>query len=143
MDLSNSLEYAGQVGGQPGLGHSLSSQMDGHQFYVGLLMANLSDLPVPGTDRCFGDFAEPFWDMVMFFPALGLCLSAVLQGAPWPTNCDGEHEALHLLGTCGKLIDAGYTRLFMGMVEPLTDAIKRSSPDVNQEADALSRRIGR
>lgn len=90
-------------------GHSLSSQMDGQQFYVGLLMANLCDLTVPGTDRRFGDFAQPFWESVMFFPGLGFCLDAILQRKPWP----------------------------------LTEAIKQSSPEYNQEADVLSRRIGR
>jgi len=104
-----------------GGGSGLVDHMDGHLFYIGLLMANLCDSPFPGTDRCFGSVAEPFWKRIMFFAGLGACLRAALQDAQF---ADGDHEPLHIVSTCVKLVSAGYAGQFDGMVGPLVDAIK-------------------
>jgi len=123
--------------------NSVSANMDGHQFYVGLLMANLCDMAVPGTNRTFGSFAEKFWKRIMFFPGIGLCLGAVVKGQPWPPLWDGEHQPRHILSACLKLASGGYVSNFVGIVEPLAAAIRVSSPEAEPKPTASDVRVGR
>lgn len=120
---------------------SLSNNMDGHLFYVGLLMANLCEMIVPGTNRSFGSFAEPFWSRILFFPGFAICLGTSLEGEPWPPLCDGRHKPLQLVCTYLKLISGGYAGKLSAAVEPLVTAIKACSSVA--EGTATDRRVAR
>jgi hypothetical protein len=122
---------------------TLSNNVDGNLFNVGLLMANLSAEFVPGTELTFAEVAQPFWKRTLFFAVLGICLDAVLKGEPWPPLHDGEHKPLHLVSTCVKLVTAGYARKLASMVESLAAVLGLCSPNVDSPALTTRLRIGR
>jgi len=121
----------------------LSNKIDGHLFYGGLLMANLQELTVPGTNTTFAEFAEQFWKRTMFFLGCGLCLTAVLKCDPWPPLSDGEHLPLNIVATFVKLVSGGYGDRFELAVQPLAEAIMMRSPANSAQSTPNCRRVAR
>jgi len=120
---------------------ALSSKIDGHLFFVGLLLANLCEEILPGTDRRFGDVAVAFWERTMFFPGLGLCLTACIRNMPGPPLCDGSHTPLSIVLTCEKLIAGGFAKRMNDLVGALVEAIllRLSPTPLTQEQLRTSR----
>mmetsp|Transcript_52958 Transcript_52958/g.95244 ORF Transcript_52958/g.95244 Transcript_52958/m.95244 type:complete len:429 (+) Transcript_52958:75-1361(+) len=97
-------------------------------FPLGLLLANLCDLPILGSNSpstLFGAVAQPFWTRHNFFDDLIACLQASMRSEPWPPLSGIYHMSWKLANTCMRLALAGYVNELRGAVGPLSTLVEQ------------------
>lgn len=111
-------------------------------FVIGLLLANLSDLPFPDNLHVlFGELGRQVWQASGFFENLAHCLEASLRAEPWPRHAQVWYSPWKLCGLCARLVDleglgAELSPCLPGLLRAVT---ARGSPTATVEVVRASR----